>query len=96
MIQVNEGRIYNRSRYDLCITVGGRANTTEVNAKSLRRSIAAIGEAGRDGVAVVLQGKLVDNVIQEAGIVAQVKQPKPAAAWKQAPRCLPYSMAGCS
>jgi hypothetical protein len=28
----------------------------------------------------VLQGKLVDNAIQEAGIVAQVKQPKPVAA----------------
>jgi hypothetical protein len=31
-------------------------------------------------VAVVLRGKLVNNVIQEAGIVAQVKQPKPVAA----------------
>jgi hypothetical protein len=33
----------------LTITVGGRTVTAELNAKSLRRCIAAITEAGADG-----------------------------------------------
>jgi hypothetical protein len=64
----------------LHINAGGRQYVADVNMKSLRRCIAAIGEAGPDGVAVVLQGKLDGNVIQETGIIAQVKQPKPVAA----------------
>src|SRR3954451_2420662 len=67
------------SKAALRITAGGRTYTAEVNMKSLRRCIAAIGEAGPDGVAIILQGKLNGDVIAEAGIVAQPKTPKPAA-----------------
>ncbi|MFL5252503.1 MAG: hypothetical protein ACJ8AI_06340 [Rhodopila sp.] len=67
-------------KFTLRITAAGRTYAADVNAKSLRRCIAAINEAGPDGVAVVLQGKLADNVIQEAGITAQPKPAKPAAA----------------
>jgi len=54
-----------------------------VNAKSLRRAVAAIEAAGPDGVVVVLQGKLEGDHIVEAGIAAtpkasrQVAQPLP-------------------
>ena len=51
--------------------------TPDLNAKSLRRCIATIGEAGPDGVAVIL---LEGNAVVEAGIVAQPKAPKAAAA----------------
>ena len=54
--------------------------TADLNAKSLRRCIATIGEAGPDDVAVILQGKLEGNAVVEAGIVAQPKAPKAAAA----------------
>jgi hypothetical protein len=64
----------------LRITAGGRTYSAEINMKSLRRCIATINEAGPDSVAVVLQGKLADNVIQEAGIVAQPKTQKAAVA----------------
>src|SRR3954452_17160942 len=67
-------------KFSLRITAGGRTYTADVNAKSLRRCIAAIGEAGPDGAAVILQGKLNGDTILEAGIVAQPKTPKPAAA----------------
>src|SRR3954469_24145525 len=67
------------SKAALRITAGGKTYTAEVNMKSLRRCIAAIGEAGPDGVAIILQGKLVGDTIQEAGVIAQAKTPKPAA-----------------
>jgi len=67
------------SKAALRITAGGRTYTAEVNMKPLRRCIAAIGEAGPDGVAIILQGKLVGDTIQEAGVIAQAKTPKPAA-----------------
>jgi len=64
----------------LRITVAGRKLTAEVNAKSLRRCVAAIAEAGPTDVAVILQGKLEGDVLAEAGIAAQPKATKPAAA----------------
>jgi hypothetical protein len=46
----------------------------------LNARIAAISEYGPDGVAVVIQGKLVGDVLTEAGIVAQPKvRPQTAA-----------------
>ncbi len=45
-------------------------------AKSLRRCIAAIEAAEPGCIAVLLQGTLDGNTIQEAGIVAQPKTPK--------------------
>jgi hypothetical protein len=42
--------------------------------------LATIAEHGAEAVAVVLQGKLGDgDVVEEAGITVQVKEPKPAA-----------------
>ncbi len=52
--------------------------SADVAAKSLRRAQNAIVQHGSDGVACVLQGKLASSgKIIEAGLVAQVKQPKP-------------------
>jgi hypothetical protein len=46
----------------------------------LNARIAAISEYGPDGVAVVIQGKLVGDVLTEAGIAAQPKvRPQTAA-----------------
>jgi hypothetical protein len=46
-------------------------------AKSVRKALSLIDENGPEGVAVIIQGKLVSGVITEAGLVAQVKVPKP-------------------
>lgn len=65
------------AKVTLSIVAGGRTITADVNAKSLRRCVAAIAENGPDGVAVVLQGKLEANdALAEAGIAAQPKAPK--------------------
>jgi len=65
----------------LRITVAGRRLTAEVNAKSLRRAVASVHATGADAVVIVLQGKLEPNdVLAEAGITAQPKAPKAAAA----------------
>lgn len=61
------------SRVPFAINIGSRAITGEFNAKSLRRAVAAIAEHGADAIAVVVQGKLAGNQIEEAGIAAQVK-----------------------
>jgi hypothetical protein len=66
------------SKVTLHVAVPGKTIVAEVNAKSLRRTIAAIAAAGPNGVAVVLQGKLEEgNTLTEAGIAAQPKTPKP-------------------
>ena len=68
------------SKVTLRVAVPGKTITAEVNAKSLRRTVAAIAAAGPNGVAVVLQGKLEPgDVLTEAGIAAQPKTPKPTA-----------------
>ena len=60
------------------VKVGDRKVTASVNAKSVRKVAATIAEHGPDMVAVILQGLLApDNTLAEAGLVAQVKQPKP-------------------
>jgi hypothetical protein len=62
----------------LRVAVPGKTIVAEVNAKSLRRTVAAIAAVGPNGVAVVLQGKLEEgNRLTEAGIAAQPKTPKP-------------------
>jgi hypothetical protein len=66
------------SKVTLRVAVPGKTIVAEVNAKSLRRTVAAIAAAGPNGVAVVLQGKLEPgDVLTEAGIAAQPKTPKP-------------------
>lgn len=69
------------SRIILKIAAGGRTATADIAAKSLRKAQAAIREAGPDGCAAILQGKLgAGDVIAEAGLVAQIKAAKDAAA----------------
>lgn len=62
------------------VTAAGKTLVADINAKSLRKVVAAIAEAGPDGVAVIVQGKLEGDRLSEAGIVAQVKIPKSAEA----------------
>ena len=69
------------AKVTLRVAVPGKTIVAEVNAKSLRRTIAAIDAAEPDGVAVVVQGKLESgDRLAEAGVVAQPKTPKAAAA----------------
>lgn len=60
----------------------GSRVTADLNAKSARRAIAAVREAGPDGVSAIIQGRLVNSEITEAGITVQ---PKAVKAPKQPP-----------
>ncbi len=62
-----------KPRVVLDIRLPDRRVSVDLNAKSARKTIAAISEYGPDGVAVVIQGKLTGDAITEAGIVAQPK-----------------------
>jgi hypothetical protein len=68
------------SRVPVKVQIGGRHFTASLNPKSLRKVIATVREAGPDQVAVVLQGKLTGDAIEEAGLAAALKTPKPAEA----------------
>jgi hypothetical protein len=68
------------SRVSLHIAVGARRYRAEISGKGLRKTCATIREAGAAAVAVVLSGKLEGAVIQDAGIVAQMRVQKAAAA----------------
>jgi hypothetical protein len=68
-----------KPRVAIAIRLPDRRVTADLNAKSVRRALATITEHGPDGVSVVVQGKLVGDIITEAGIMAQPKV-KPAAA----------------
>lgn len=69
----------NVSRVALRVEVSGRTVTADLNAKAVRKCIAAIDAAGEVGANVILQGKLEGAAITEAGLIAQPKTPKPAA-----------------
>ena len=63
------------------IAVEGRTLRADFNPKSVRKVIAAIREHGPEGVAVLIQGRLMaDNSLTDCGLVAQPKTPKPAKA----------------
>lgn len=47
------------------------------NSKTLRRALAAIAELGADNVAVVVQGNLIGDRLEAAGISAQPKAMPP-------------------
>jgi hypothetical protein len=69
-------------RVSLCrVQIDNRTLTASVAARSVRRAIVAIGDAGPESVAVVLSGRLVGDVIEDAGLAAM---PKPAKADKAA------------
>jgi hypothetical protein len=67
-----------RPQTPFTVEVGGRVLKGSLNSKTLRRTIATIAERGVDGVAVLVQGRLVGERLDEAGIAAQPKNPKAA------------------
>jgi ribosomal protein S3 len=67
-------------RVAIDIRLPDRRVSAELNAKSVRRAIAAISEHGPDGVAVIVQGKLVGDAITEAGMFSQLRVRPQAAA----------------
>jgi hypothetical protein len=75
-----------KPRVVIDIRLPDRRLSADLNAKSVRRTIATIGEHGPDGVTVVVQGKLVGDTISEAGIMAQ---PKGAPKDKPEPQATP-------
>ena len=65
----------------LRIKIDGRDVCADIATKSLRKAIATIREAGVDGCVALIQGKLgPGDIVQECGLVAQVKTPKAEAA----------------
>ena len=62
-----------KPRVAIDIRLPDRRVSVELNAKSVRRALATIGEHDPDGVAVIMQGKLVGDAITEAGLMAQPK-----------------------
>ena len=69
-IPVPEGK----PRCAIRIAVAGRTVTADLNAKSVRRAIANIREAGPDNVSCILQGRLdANNALLDAGLAIQVK-----------------------
>ena len=64
-----------KQRLGLTIRLPDRTVTADFNAKSVRRAINVIREYGPDAVAAIVQGRLVDSEITEAGLSAQPKAP---------------------
>jgi hypothetical protein len=61
------------------IDVEGRHLRTTFAAKSVRKCLATLQGSGPENVSVIVQGKLTrDDTIAEAGLVAQVRAPRPA------------------
>jgi hypothetical protein len=69
-----------KPRTVIAIRLPDRRVSADLNARSVRKAVAAISEHGPDSVAVIIQGKLVGDTIAEAGIVAQPKVRPQAAA----------------
>jgi hypothetical protein len=68
-------------RMTLRVRVPDRLVLADIATKSVRKAKAVITEHGVQGIALILQGKLVaGDQIAEAGLVAQVKAPKPTEA----------------
>jgi hypothetical protein len=69
-----------KPRVVIDIRLPDRRLTADLAAKSVRRALATISEHGPDGVAVIVQGKLVGDTIADAGLMAQPKvRPQTAA-----------------
>lgn len=74
-LSVPEGQ----SRTTLWIWVAGRKLSADIACKSLRKALTMIREVGTDGCVSLIQGKLgPDNVVQECGLVTQLKVAKAA------------------
>ena len=61
-----------KPRTVIAIRLPDRRVSADLNAKSVRKAVAAISEHGPDGVAVIIQGKLVGNSLRacRAGVAA--------------------------
>jgi hypothetical protein len=58
--------------------VEGRKLRFDVAPRAIRKCLATISEHRAENVVVLVQGKLLgDNTVADAGLVAQVKTPKP-------------------
>jgi hypothetical protein len=77
MLAVPDGR----PRITLHVRTPDRTVTADLASKSVRKAQAAIAEHGPEAIALILQGKLAAapgaDQIAEAGLVAQLKAPKP-------------------
>jgi hypothetical protein len=63
-----------KPRCSVRITVAGRTVTADLNAKSVRKAIANIREAGQDNVSCILQGRLdANDALLDAGLAIQLK-----------------------
>jgi hypothetical protein len=68
-------------RVALTIRLPDRTVSADLNAKGVRKALATIREHGAEGVACIVQGKLLaGDQIAEAGLVVQPKVAKVAAA----------------
>jgi hypothetical protein len=69
------------TRVPFAIDVDGWLLRTDFSAKSVRRALATLHHHGVQNVAVIIQGKLGrGDVIAEAGLVAQLRAPRPESA----------------
>jgi hypothetical protein len=59
------------------VDVNGRTVAGQFNAKTLRRVVTAIAEHGPESVAVIVQGNLVGERLDAAGITAQPRNKAP-------------------
>jgi hypothetical protein len=67
-----------QARCQLAITCDGKVYSADVSTKSLRKAKSTISANGVANVFVLIQGKLRNNEIVEAGLVAQAKVKPPA------------------
>jgi hypothetical protein len=66
-------------RVELRIQAPGRVVTVDLAAKSIRKAIAALAEAGPGRGVAILQGRLgPGDRLEEAGLSVQVNQVEPA------------------
>jgi hypothetical protein len=68
-----------RARVMLEIVVGGKVYSADVASKSVRKAKVAIAEHGAENAVLLIQGRFEGNAIIEAGLVVQVKLPRPEA-----------------
>jgi len=69
------------ARIPFTVTAGGRTLTMDFPPRAVRRAYTALEEHGPENCVVLIRGKLGPNdTLTEAGLTAQVKPHKPAAA----------------
>jgi hypothetical protein len=68
---------HDKPRVVLTVRLPDRVLTAELAAKSVRKAQQTIRDAGAENVFAMLQGTLIGDAITDAGLVAQVKTPKP-------------------